>query len=162
MFSPRPCSSREARGFSRRLKPHTRFTGRFSLRRRPTSRGRRAPSCSTFPATVTSTWRPTTTTSQASSRMSPWTRTRWSAHCAPSRVCRFPRSAGSDGGRAQVGQDCKHASLVVTADRETELAEYGPDVRLDSPFSQPEPFRDCRVRSPLGHQREHLLLVVSV
>src|SRR5439155_1025550 len=100
--------SRGAKGFSRRPKPRTRFTGRFRLRRRQTRRARSARSCSTFLVTGTSTSPPTTTILRASSRMSPWTKARWSVHCARSTACRRPLSCTQ---LPAVGDACCDPSL---------------------------------------------------
>src|SRR5580765_9040752 len=58
-------------------------------------RARSARSCSTSPATATSTWPRTTTTSRGSWRTSRSTRRNSSAHCGLSKACRRPLRGGA-------------------------------------------------------------------
>ena len=64
----------------------------------------------------------------------------------------------SDGRSAEVGQDREYPPVVIPTDREAELAEDGTNVRFHSSLCQPEPLRNRRVCSPLGHQGEYLAL----
>src|SRR5919106_1374981 len=128
--SPRRCSSRAARGSSRRRRRRTRSTARSAPRRRPTRRARSARSSSTSPATATSTWPRTTTTSRGSSSTWRWTRRRCSGRCGPSRGCRvrrrLARGAGAGVGvprRAAGAGDVGVFGCALISDEPDELLE---------------------------------------
>jgi hypothetical protein len=58
-------------------------------------------------------------------------------------------------------EDGENPPIRVLSVGDVELEEQAPDVGLDGPFAEDQPFGDSSVRHPLRHQAEYLVLTLG-